>query len=238
MNNLIYRYIEFLKKIEKQNQEILWARIWDDTCRDKEWIKGLPGIFPGRCAVGYNYIYIMTRILDSVEPHAVLDLGLGISSTLISAWFKHSQFEDGCHTIVEQDTRWANFYLKKNKLSPCSKLIITECVEKKYKGNIVNAYKDFKKNISGKQYNVISIDGPWGSGHYSRRDIVPLLPDILTKDFVIIMDDSNRIGEKETIEEIINVLEKNGIKTEIGLYHGETDCTLICSSDYKFLCTL
>lgn len=238
MNNIISRYIDFLKNIEKQNQELLWARVWNDTCRGIEWIKDLPGISPGRWAVGYNYVYIMTRILDCIEPHAVLDLGLGISSTLISAWFRYSQYEDGCHTIVEQDKQWAEFYLKKYPLSPSSKLIITECVEKNYKGKKINAYKDFKKSISGNKYNVISIDGPWGSEHYSRRDIVPLLPDILTKDFAIIMDDSNRIGEKETVEEIINILEKNGIKTEMGLYHGETDCTLICSSDYKFLCTL
>ena len=47
-----------LERIKRQNLELIWARVWDDTKVDIEWLKELPGISPGRWAVGYNYIYI------------------------------------------------------------------------------------------------------------------------------------------------------------------------------------
>lgn len=50
------------------------------------------------------------------------------------------------------------------------------------------------------KFDVISIDAPIGTDlEYSRRDVLELLPDILEKDFVILMDDANRQGERNTI---------------------------------------
>ena len=74
----------FLKNMKGQTDEIVWARIWDDSKRGMKWIEDLPSISPGRWAVGYNYIYVLTRILNEMKPDRILDLGLGISSTIIS----------------------------------------------------------------------------------------------------------------------------------------------------------
>lgn len=234
--NKIMRFIKIIKNIEKQNNELLWAQIWKDTCRNMEWINGLPSISPGRWAVGYNYIYVLTRVLDSINPQKILDLGLGVSSTIISCFFKYHKI--GVHDIVEQDKEWAEFYQSKNILSSNSNVHILECIEKEYTNGTRFIYKDFKKQFIGRKYSLISIDGPWGSDHHSRRDIINLLPDILENEFVIIMDDTNRIGEKETVKEIINVLKSYKINVCEGYYPGITGCTVICSECHKFLCSL
>ena len=234
--NKVLQLKEFLKNLEKQNHELLWAKIWDDTRRDIVWLNDLPGISPGRWAVGYNYIYVMTRILNTIKPESVLDVGLGISSSLIGAYFSYQNI--GSHLIIEQDAEWVDFYKKDHKLSPFSTIKVLKCVETE-NGNTKNySYEGFKSAVGNNIYNVISIDGPWGSERHSRRDIVELLPSILDEEFVIVMDDTNRIGEKDTVDEIIQILNNNNIQTAVGVYPGESECTVICSERLKFLCSL
>lgn len=232
----ISRFKQIIKNIEKENAELLWAKVWDDTRRGIDWAENIQRISPGRWAVGYNYLYVMTRVLDNMKPDAVLDIGLGISSTLISSYF--SANIKGTHTIIEQDKDWVEFYLKSNKLSSSSEISILQCVEKEYKNNKYYAYSGLKEIIDGRKYSVISVDAPWGSKHNSRRDIVEFLPDLLEEEFVIIMDDTNRPGELETVEEIKTVLKDNFIDYSVGSYSGETDCTIICSSGLKYFCTM
>ena len=238
----MFTYFKRMKEkanfIIRQNNELLWAKIWDDTKAGIEWTKNLPSLSPGRWAVGYPYIYIMTRILNEIEPHSVLDLGLGISSTLVSAYFDYKKYSDSTHTIVEHDTDWIDFYKKKNYLSNYSSIVLQKCIEKTKDNTKYNAYEDLKSVVKNDKYTVISIDAPIGCDHHSRRDVVDLLPDILEKSFVVLMDDCDRVGEKETIEEIKQVLNKHNIEFVESVYSGMKDTCIITSKNYKFLCSL
>ena len=235
------KHIKRLKAqiIENRNLEweLVWARTWDDTKKDIEWIQHLPGISPGRWAVGYNYMYVMTRILNEFSPEKVLDLGLGISSSLISTYFGFSG-KKGTHDIIEQDSGWATFYVKTHGLSDSSHIHIVNSVKKEYKGSIYNAYENISDIVCNKKYNVISIDAPKGSTDYSRRDVLPFLPEILSEDFVILMDDSERKGEQATIVEIKDILEKNGIEYCYGEFLGYSKLSIITSASYKYICTM
>ena len=238
----MFTYFKRMKEkanfIIRQNNELLWAKIWDDTKAGIEWAQNLPSLSPGRWAAGYPYIYVMTRILNELEPHKILDLGLGISSTLISKYLDFNNFSDSLHTIVEHDENWVNFYKKKNYLSKYSNITIQKCIEKYISNSKYNAYEDLKSVVKNNKYSVISIDAPIGCDHHSRRDIVDLLPDILEKSFVIIMDDCERAGEKETVEEIKQVLNKHNIEFAESVYSGMKDTCIITSKNYKFLCSL
>ena len=238
----MFTYFKRMKEkanfIIRQNNELLWAKIWDDTKAGIEWAQNLPSLSPGRWAAGYPYIYVMTRILNELEPHKILDLGLGISSTLISKYLDFNNFSDSLHTIVEHDENWVNFYKKKNYLSKYSNITIQKCIEKYIGNSKYNAYEDLKSVVKNNKYSVISIDAPIGCDHHSRRDIVDLLPDILEKSFVIIMDDCERAGEKETVEENKQVLNKHNIEFAESVYSGMKDTCIITSKNYKFLCSL
>ena len=122
MLDLITKLKNKLLYTRRQNAELIWARVWEDTKNGIDWLRDLPSISPGRWAVGYAYIYILTRVLNDFEPHRILDIGLGISSSIISTYMKHQSFNDSCHTIVEHDPEWISFYINKNKLSEASKI--------------------------------------------------------------------------------------------------------------------
>lgn len=241
IDKLYCRTRNYFRDLKRQGTELLWAKKWEDTKRGIKWIENLPGISPCGAAVGYNYLYIMTRILNEMEPKNVLDIGLGISSTLISQYFKYMNSEAGRHIIIEHDQEWINFYNKKHHVSDYSTIILKKCVKKRYLDCEYNAYKDFSDKLKGIKFSIISIDGPigWDKPYkHSRRDILDILPEALEDSFVIIMDDYNRKGEKATIAEIEEVLKKNKIEYFKGIYPGMTDCCVLTSADNKFFCTM
>lgn len=229
-------FYDDFEKIYNRQEDLLYAQIWHDTIRDVPWAANIRGISPGRWAVGYNYIYVMTRILNELQPLKVLDIGLGISSVLISTYMdyytshENAEKEKNCdciHTVIEQNSDWCCAFEKNNILSTATRVKICQCIKEKYKEYDVYAYENFAETIGDIKYDVISIDGPWGSDRYSRTDIVNLLPNVLSEKFVIIIDDTERKGEQDLINEICHKLDSSGIEYDLGLYHGFSDCTVI-----------
>ena len=223
-----------------QNWELIYAKTWDDTRKGIDWMNNVSSVSPGRYAVGYNYLYVMTRILNEFCPHHVLDIGLGISSTLISAYFTAQNYNDGKHTIIEHDINWKDFYTRNHSLSDASEIVIANCIKKTMNNIEYNAYENFKDLINTRGgYSVISVDAPKGGfSKYSRRDILDIIPESLERSFVIVVDDTERDGEKNTITDIEAILKNNHIEYCKGEYLGCSHCSVIASDDNKFFCTL
>jgi hypothetical protein len=237
---MISKSIRFLKRQQNNIQELIWANVWHDTIRGIEWASNLPSLSPGRTAVGYNYLYVMTRILNEKKPLNVLDIGLGISSTLISEYFRHVRNAEANHMIIEHDESWINFYCGTHKLSDYSKIVHQERITKEIDGNVFFGYSDLKGALHGKKFSVISVDAPQGGAKhtYARRDIIDFLPDILESSWVILIDDADRKGEKRTISDIEKKLSDKGIEYCSGIYKGATSLCVIASVDNRFLCTM
>ena len=59
--------------------------------------------------------------------------------------------------------------------------------------------------IVGENIDLIILDGPFGSQRYSRIQILDLIPLSINKEnFCILIDDFQRIGEKDTANEYRN----------------------------------
>ncbi len=223
----------------KQNDELIWAKTWDDTKKGIAWADSIERLSPGRMAVGYNYLYVMTRVLNEFKPKYVLDLGLGISSTLISSYFDYMKYENAYHTIIEHDDSWIDFYCKNRELSSYSEVILQKIKYSTYKNCQFMSYDNLKSSINTKKYSVISIDAPIGSDKkYSRRDILELLPDVLCDEFVIVLDDVDRIGEMNTVKDIEKTLSDHEIDYCTSIYYGIKDVCVIASKNNKFFCSL
>ena len=107
-----------------------------------------------------------------------------------------------------------------------------------YNGHKTRTYQGVKTAFEKQKFDFILVDGPFGSEHYSRSQIIQLAENNLAETFCIIIDDCNRIGEQETVTEVENALKSNGIKYAINKYYGLSDYVVICSEDLKFLASL
>lgn len=232
-----HKYIKSkLHEVQLQNKELEWAHIFHDSIRGKEWLEELP-LNVGRWAGNYSFFYILNRILNDFQPKAILDLGLGESSKFISA-FLNNQLLESLHTIVEQDADWVANFQKTNSLSQRSKIVCCPLVTTEVNGFLSNVYKDFNTKIIDK-FDLIIVDGPFGSDRFSRYDVVSLIERMeATDEFIILIDDTHRKGEQDTLHDIICKLKVKKLAFSIGHYHGTKSNTIIATKKYKLATSL
>lgn len=217
-----------------------WATVLRDTVVGSEWLKDVP-LSPGRCAIGYPGLYALYRTLDEFRPKNILEIGLGQSTRVIGAYAGQYGVR---HTIVEHDSSWINFFLNKHGKNENTEMVCLERLEGQYHGRWVNTktpikyYKDFSSAFVGQKFDFIFIDGPQGSNEFSRVDITEILPECLTESFVIMVDDSQRQGERNTIKIIADILTSTGVGGLWGEYDGLKNTALIVSEDLRFLLSL
>ena len=107
-----------------------------------------------------------------------------------------------------------------------------------YKGYNTLTYKDCLQSFANQKFDFIIVDGPFGSEHFSRSQLIKLVENNLSYRFCIIMDDYERLGEKETIDEVERILQSKTLDYRKSVYAAEKMHILICSSDLEFLTTI
>lgn len=233
------------EELKKKMDELLYSQIFHDTIKGSKWLDTSNfDISPGRWAIGYNYLYTVYRILNETKPTSILEFGLGQSTKLINKYVCYYFESDIVHDVIEHDKEWISIFKRNYELNEATCIYtvpLEDHIEKHGYGNSHFCYrtKDLKNII--KQYDFISIDGPWGSegkNASSRIDILQFLPNCLKNSFTIVVDDYNRSGEQRMVDKILNILEREKIKYRKAVYRGETDICIICSADLSFVCTM
>ncbi len=224
----------FNSKLEKDIFELNWANIYHDTSKGKNWLQDL-SISPYDMAINYSMLYILTRIFSDFKIRSVLEFGLGESSKFINSYAEFNSKELQ-HIVVEHDQNWIDFY-KKNVSGLCEikcldlvNISINECSIKTYKkldtiGNVNN-------------FDLYIIDGPLGLPNYSRYDICLIAQKFRENDeFLIVIDDFQRKGEKDTYSHLIRILKEKNLNTYTKEFVSIKNQLLIATEKYKFATT-
>lgn len=218
--------------------EALWSEIFNNVIANSTWLHDA-AFAAGRWAVGYPYLYAMYRVLNEARPKRILELGLGQSTKMISQYAAATEGVE--HIIVESDPNWIDFFKQSVELSKTSKIVQLEYEMTAYKeAKYVRVFKGFKDLFMRGNFDFISLDAPYSADmkQYARIDILSILPEGLSDNFVIMMDDCHRIGEARTLIEIEKVLQENRLPYKRGNYSGIKDCVLLCAEHMKFLSTM
>lgn len=233
ISNLYDRVI----RCEKEIKEVIWGQIFEMTIKDSQWLSD-KSFSPGRWAMGFESLYVLYRIIDESKPRKILELGLGQSTKMINQYVNNMAYPV-THKVIEHDEKWFGFYRKNNSLNNTD-IILLDLSEEGSNGDKLVKYKGFEAALRNDKYDLIVIDGPYGGSKnkLSRVDILDILPSCLEKSFIIIFDDANRIGEKESIKLILKKLDEQKIEYCHGKYESITDCFLIMSTDNEFYKTL
>lgn len=216
-------------------REIHWAQIYHDTIIGSKWLQDRT-VSPGGVrgwAVGYNFLYVLYRVLEEMKPNRILELGLGQSTRLTSQYAAYFGAE---HVVVEHDKEWENFFRGSFCLPPTTRIVQRNLMKRELDGQKYLAYEDFAgvvKNLSG-PCNLILIDGPFGGqSKRSRRDIIPYLMEVVADEFVIMVDDCGRQGEENLLEEIKRILDSGKIEYMDGIYRSGGTCHVGVIVDIK-----
>ena len=215
-------------------QETLAATTFSNAIQESEWLK-YKSFYPGRWAVEYTFLLTLFRIFEHHKFTNLLEFGLGQTSRMVH---QYAAFYNVPAITVEHDTEWVEFTRKDtHNAYPISvKIMPLEMVD--YNGYKTRTYQGIKTAFENQKFDFILVDGPFGSEHYSRSQIIQLAESHLADTFCIIIDDCNRLGEQETVTEVENALKSKDIKYAINKYYGLSDYVVICSEDLKFLTSL
>ena len=214
---------------------LLNSQIFRSAIEDCDWLK-YKSFVPGGWAMDNAGLYTLFRVINNMKPKRILEFGLGQSSLMIHQYT--SFYNDAIALTIEHDTEWTEFFMK--GIQGCIKIEVaqhdTEFVE--YNSFRTLRYKNIEK-FTDKWYDFFVVDGPFGSEHYSRSQIIDIVKAGLPDRFCIFIDDSDRCGEKETIGEICTVLANRKIEYHRAEYFGEKNQhAVLCSKDLKFLTSL
>lgn len=222
------------KELSKIAQENVWANVFHDSIRGYPHLENLP-LNIGRWAGNYSFFYLLFRILKDFEPTNILDLGLGESSKFISTFLKHN-LPNSRHTIGEHDPEWISFFEANFSLPQQSVIKELTITKKIIDGAEVNAYEDFE-NTFKEWYDFILIDAPFGSPKHSRHDVLAYIAQTdFNRDFVIVLDDTNRFGEQQTLQAIVSELKQQRSDIYTATYSGMKSSTVITNK--KFLISI
>ena len=240
-NSVINREQKILQAIKQDKiinlaNEILWGMNFQNAMNSCAWMQG-KSIKANGAAVGYYYLYTLYKALESGKFKSVLDIGMGQTTKMISQYVK--QNENIKHFVVEGDAKWIEFAKHDLDLSCNTKILLLETVFGGSDGK-VRIYKGFKEALKNKTFDLISIDGPQGYDmkNESRIDILEILPECLEKSFVMLIDDVDRLGESNLLQNVLKILGDNEIEYTYMLYTGITTFAVITSLDNKFFCSV
>lgn len=218
--------------------EAVWAAIFNNAISGSTWLKNTT-FSPGRWAVGYPALYVMYRILNEARPKRILELGLGQSTRMIAQYA--AAYEDVEHIVVEHDAEWIAFFKNDFALSERTKILQLDRELVPYKdAEAVRVFKGFQEAFTGQKFDFIFVDAPLASDmkQYARIDILSILPGCFSDSFAVMLDDSGRRGEQNTLMEIKSLFEESGVDFCQGRYSGKKDCAVIASPNQRFLTTL
>lgn len=215
--------------------ETLWANVFNNTIQNSTWLP-TESIITGRGEMGYPALYLLYRVLNEFKPKSILEFGLGQATKMVNHYANsHKSVK---HDVIENDLYWIEFFTNHYPLTNKSHLVQLEYELIEYKkGEKIRVFSEFREKYEHQTFDLIVIDAPLGGEMkpFARIDILSILPSCLNKDFVIILDDYDRPGEKNTVKDIEDIFNENKIPFHKAIFSGKKDTIIIVSKNLKFL---
>lgn len=246
----------FLKidKILSLTRDLYAAQIFHDRILDSPWFTR-QCLSPGQYAVDYGFLKTLYNILTTMQPRNILEFGLGQSSKLVHQYAAHF----GANALTcEHNDDWISFFFRSETTDVTSvpppatfdsPFVVNSSLGYPIKirrlplGTIIirnvptTSYQDVETVFDGEQFDFILVDGPYGTDRFSRPQIIPLSEHNLAERFCILIDDTQRPGEQETIAEVQSGLRRRNIPFVTCTHPSCKTHSLILSPSLAFLGT-
>ncbi|MGC9780549.1 MAG: GTPase domain-containing protein [Candidatus Heimdallarchaeota archaeon] len=227
LNHLSFRMLYGRIVKEQQYLTSLYYNLkvigWDDI-----------SLFPDGFAADASFLYHILKVLLKVKPKSILELGSGQSTKLTSRYIKENTKKRAL--ILEDCEEWFEIVKPTIAISERCRFICSPLEAMKFQKHKCSWYSTKILEEEDIKYDLVIIDGPFGSYRYSRIGILNYIPKIINeKDFIIVFDDAARKGEQDTIKQAERILKKNKIPYVKFHFFGSKKQTYLTSPNYLFL---
>lgn len=256
IDNLRYQAEGIQTEIAKLKPVLPWVRdlhaaeIFHDRIKDSPWFVRTR-LAPGNWAVDYGFLNTLYNVLSAMKPRRLLEFGLGQSSKLVHQYAAYYHAEA---VTCEHDADWISFFFQSEsdasegtRVSPDKSEVVDDSLGYPMKirrlpletitihGIETTTYGGLVAEFANLKFDFILVDAPVGVERFSRPQIISLAEANLADRFCILMDDTQRPGEQETIAEVQEVLRRRGVPFVSVTRSYTKSHTLICSQSLRFL---
>lgn len=179
-------------RIEALHAEQIFQGLFDQQCRRL----GHPNdYYPVGAAAGYSLMYLTTRMLTELPIHRIVEMGSGQTTLLID----RIRSGNSTHVAFEDNATWAQ--LLEPRLTRCD-YRLRALTAKQFDGVDFRGYSD----LNVEPFDFLLVDGPNGTDSHSRYDCLSLIDANPESEFIVVIDDASRKGERETVAAIQRLL--------------------------------
>ena len=181
--------------------EVVYQNVF---CRDLRRAGIEDTFYPLGFSGNYGLLYVILRVALSFQPRNVLDIGCGQTTLLLSAL--HQRGLVGQVTTLEHDPDWAS------EIEPfVSHAVICRPLSAQKIAGVQTITYDWTPVLQRGPFDLVICDGPPGVRRRSRWGVLKAV-EALSPDFVLVMDDAQRSGEKQTCDELQRRLRPAGAR--------------------------
>lgn len=149
----------------------------------------VPPLFPVGRAANSSLLYLIFRLLRDFPRLGILELGAGQSTILLEAL--HRAGLATSVTTLEHDQTWAA-----SIGSNVGHEVLTAPLRRE---SVLGVETEIYDTALAARFDCMIVDGPVGAARQSRWGTLKLLQQNLAPEFVVIFDDAERPGERDTI---------------------------------------
>jgi hypothetical protein len=223
------------REAQRQSMRAANSLKFNSTIVNSKWLKQ-QNFTAGGWSMDNAGLFTIFRILNDMKPKNILEFGLGQSSKLIHQYADYNKNTVKALTI-EHDQQWIDFFI--NETDGYTLSIERHDIKKIDIDDTQTLSYSRLKELIKQKFDFIIVDGPHGSKRLSRSQILEFVKAGMPDRFCIIIDDTEREGEQETIKQLTEILTKDDRKFLVKEYAGEKNKhSLICSPDLIFLTSL
>lgn len=226
-NFLINIHQKYNRRLNSGYLEQVYQLNYFDLARRTEWLERTPVSSPSGGTASFSLLYILLSILRDEEVNRIMELGVGQSTALSTQYAEH--FEKDL-SLIDDDEYWLRKVSKKSSnVLPVYAKLAKITVENK----LIDWYDCTPPNTN---IELLIIDGPMACMSrikYNRIGVMNWIPKILGEEFIIIVDDTNRAGERLLVKRILEKLDSQGIAVNKRDIVGGNSQTIIATQKYK-----
>lgn len=161
-------------------------------------------LLPVGSAGNASLLYVLVRALRELGFEHALEFGGGVSSSVLSRALDAGLVQRA--TTVEHDPAWAAQVSK----AASHRVMLSTLTPIRVGPHATDFYADAARIDLGGNALVL-LDGPIGTPRRSRLGIVPFLERHVPDRLLLVLDDCDRLGEQDTIDEVRRLLRSRAI---------------------------
>lgn len=181
------------RRLDSRYLELFYQASYFELARNTTWVAELPMASPSGGTASFSQLYVLLSILRDSTPQSVLEIGAGRSTKLITQYAAAA----GTRSLhVDQDADWLARSLTENEHSTSLHAPLRPT-------SVGSRTVQWYDELPTGRFDFVLVDGPeaWDSERaYDRTGFLTWVPEVLDNEFVIVIDDTSRKGERALVE--------------------------------------